>query len=235
MTFRDLLVTMLRRWYVPAAALVCAAALTFVFANDGGSYTTKTVISFIFPAKTALSPYNGAGDKNVIAFAGAVAHEINGGKPTMRYATEDAPFYGVGVREGVFVGLPNSGGQWSTSFAKAEIEIQIVGRSRDWVVATQSRLVDEVLRIADAQQAEAAASRNARIIVSVVPLTSRIDHITPTRTMQYAAGAAMFAAALIVGAWGAVMVDRILATVLAKRARADVRDSSGRVLEDSIA
>ena len=129
MTFWDVAATVARRWYVTLIALCLAVAMWLVWARDGGCFTTSTIVSFTLPSRTSLLPESGAFDESVIAFAGVVAHEINGGHPAPRYASSDAPLYGVGVRKGVLVGLPDSGGQWTTSFTKAEIEIQIVART----------------------------------------------------------------------------------------------------------
>ena len=82
--------------------------------------------------------------------------------------------------------------------------------SVDWVEARQNELVDKVLSIASSQQVALARSSQDRITATVVPLTRQIEHITASRTSQLAAGAAMLAAAVTVGAWGSVTADRLL-------------------------
>ncbi len=205
MTVRDVLWAVLRRWYVLVAVLVCAALLTVALARDGGSYTTRTVISFLAPAKTSLAQGNGLDDASVIAFAGAVAKEINNGRAPATYSETDAPFYGAGVREGVLIALSNFGNQWVNAFLRAEIEIQIVGRTPEWVAAKQRELIDRVMEIADAQQSGAGTS--SEIQAEVVPLTMKIDHVSASRSAQLAAAAAMGLAALIVGTSLAVLLD----------------------------
>ena len=207
MTVREIVQAMARRWYITLALVACAALLTGMFIRDGGVYTTRTVVAFMLPAKTSLAQGNGVDDASVITFAGIVATELNNGRPAERYSTDDAPYYGAGVREGVLVTLPNAGNQWVSSFLRAEIEIQIVGRTEDWVHARQEELVDKALRISADQQA-IVANPDDQIQASVVPLTAQIEHVAPNRSAQAAAVLAMVAAALIVSGWASVALER---------------------------
>ncbi len=210
MTVRQILSAMLRCWYVLLGVLAVAALVTVVMANDGGIYSTKTVVSFLLPDSTSLSPSNGTNDSNIIAFAATIVQAVNNGRPTSRYSMDDAPFYGVGIREGVLIDLTNSGNQWASTFSKAEIEIQIVGRTLEWVKSQQNTLVNKVVGTAASQQASVGIMPKDRISASVVPLTTDIEHIAPSLSSRLTAGAAMLAAALIIGGWGAVRVDRRL-------------------------
>lgn len=201
---------MLRRWYIPIGLLVCAAVVTVMLARDGGIYTTSTVVSFMRPASSSLSPANGTNDMSVIAFAGAVVRETNNGRPPSRYSLGEAPYYGAGVREGVLVELANEGSQWVSTFRRSDVEVKIVGRSAGWVKTRQEELVDKIQDISNAKQAALTLSSRDRITAAVVPLTTRIEHVAPSRNNQAAAAAAMLTVGLIVGAWGAITFDRLL-------------------------
>ena len=201
MTVREILIAMTRRWYVVVALIAVALFAGALLLRDGGVYSTRTIVSLTFPTSTSLSASNGATDESLIAFAGAVAQEINNGRPAATYSEDSAPFYGAGVREGVLVSLPYSGNQWATDFSIAEVEIQIVGRTREWVEATQSDLIAKVLSVAQARQDELAVPADQRIEMTVVPLTLAIEHIVPGRVGIVAAMAALFAASLLVATW----------------------------------
>lgn len=210
MTVREVFAALVRRWYV--VVIVCAAAVFLALAmlRDGGIYTTRTVVAFTLPSTTTLTFSNGLDDANVIAFAGAVAQEINNGRPPARYSTDEAPFYGAGVREGVLVSLASAGNQWVSSFLRAEVELQIVGRSYEWVEQRQEELVDRVITVAEQQQIVAGIPPESRIETSVIPLTLHIDYVAPSRTAQLIAGSAMAAAAVIVSCWLAVVLDGVV-------------------------
>lgn len=199
---------MARRWYLPVVIFTVAVVTSVLLTRSGGSFTTTTIITFSQPASYAITPDNGTRDENVIAFAGAVANEINKGTSMPQYASAHAPYFGAGLREGVHVGVPNSGGQWAYSFTSAEIHIQIVGRTREWVRDQQRSLVDFVLNVASAQQ-EAAEPRE-RITANVEPLSKEISHVTSTRVSRLAAYVAMLVAAAITSIGCSVAVDNAL-------------------------
>lgn len=210
MSIREIVSAILRRWYVLLAALACAGLLLIMLVQDGGIYSTRTVISFTLPATTVLSPENGTTNASVIAFAAAVVQEANRGRPPARYSMDDAPYYGAGIREGAVVALANEGNQWASNSNKAEVQIQIVGRTQNWVEVRQERLINEVLHIAESRQADLSIPPTSRIQASVVPLTTGIEYVSASRRGQVVAGAALFCAAFIVGAWGSVTLDRLL-------------------------
>lgn len=211
MTVRQIGSAMLRRWYISLAALVCVAITTVLLAQDGGIYTTKTVISLLRPTTTSLSPDNGTTDRSVIAFAAAVALNTNGGELAEGYSKADAPYYGAGVREGTLVELANIGNQWVSTVNKAEIQIDIVGRTSDWVASRQEKLVARALATANSLQDAVGVPPENRVSAYVVPLTTQIEYVAPSRRAQLAAAVAMLAAALIVAAWASVTVDGALA------------------------
>lgn len=207
MTVRDLLNSIGRRWYALALILVAAVFLAVFLYRDGGSFTTNTTVTFQLQGRSALQPDSGATDASVVAFAGTVATEINLGKPVVAYSSAEAPYYGAGVREGVIVSLHNVGNQWTASHPTATIDVQIVGRTSQWVLSRQQRVLNDVLAITAAQQNAAQAQHADRIEAVVDPLSVQIREIRPTRTAQALAFAAIAGAATLVGAWVCVLWD----------------------------
>lgn len=218
MTVRDLGASMLRRWYVVALALLLAGAGNYVLQRDRGVYTTETVVAFVLPNQTRLSSNSGLDDSSVIAFAGAVAREVNGGRDAVSYSTDDAPLYGAGIRQGALIAIPNSGSQFVSVYQRAEVVLQIVGPTREWVARKQSELLGGVLDAAEAQQASV-TSPAARIQTTPVPLSTQISHVVPSNSVVLAAFVALFVSALIVGGWSATAVDRAAQRARDKRAR----------------
>lgn len=210
MTFKQVMATAIRRWYVMLFALFVAVGYTLILLQGSGLYSTRTVVYFAYiqPNMVSIGPGNGTENEGLIAFAGAVASEINNGRPVSRYAWDDAPLYGAGMRQGVLVGLADTGGQWMTSYNRAEIEIQIVGQSRDWVEATQASLLSKVFERAQALQGTNYDDPRRRVTAEVSPLSSTIDHITVSSLEKIAAIAASGTAAIIFGVWGALLMDR---------------------------
>jgi hypothetical protein len=229
-SFRDIVVAMLRRWYVPLGVLGCALLVTVALALDGGTYSTSTVVTFMRSSTTSLSPDNGTDDSSVVAYAGSIVNAVNNGRPPAPYSMDDAPYYGAGVREGVRVDLADEGNQWISAFSRSDVEIQVVGRSLAWVQSRQQQLLELVLSFADAEQAVLNIPAEDRITAKVAPLTTDIEYVHPSSDSSVAAAGAMLVVALIVGGWGALTVDRLLA-----RRRSGIGHhtppSSGHILE----
>ena len=211
MTVRDLGSAMLRHWYVIVVALILSVVGGYLLQRGGGLYTTETVVSFLLPDKTSLSLNSGLDDASVIAFAGAVAREVNDGRAPVSFSTDAAPLYGAGLREGMVVSLPNSGNQWSTSYLRAELVLRIVGPSEQWVSQQQRDLLAKVVEVSDAQQSSV-TFQDSRIKVASVPLTKQIFHVLPSRTAVISAYVALMVVALMVGGWVAVALERVSRT-----------------------
>lgn len=205
MTLYELLGVLRRRWYVMVVVIVATAALGMFFVQQGGLYVTRTIVAFESPED---GPWQTAGsaDRGVIVFASAVATEINDGVSPVVYSTADAPFYGAGIRQGVRVALPDTGGQWDVAYNRAVIMIDAVSPDRAWVAEQQQLMVRAVVEAADTRQAGIPAV--SRITVSVEPMSSLIEQVAPGRAPQLLAVAALGAAALLVGGWLAAAWDR---------------------------
>lgn len=226
MIFFQVVTAVLRRWYVPLVVLMAAAALTTHLVRAGSLYETRTVVMFVnlAPNQAPLGPDNGSENDSIIAFAGTVATDINNGRPVFRYAQNDAPLYGAGISQGVFVGLRTDGGQWGTNFSRAELEIEIVGRTREYVESMQQDLLSEIYTRTRDLQGPAYDKPETRILAQVVPLTLAIDYVSASRSQLVIAVALMLAAAMIVGSWGAVRFEAILGGHGAGRKRKMKRD-----------
>ncbi|QYH36953.1 hypothetical protein [Salinibacterium sp. M195] len=209
MTIREVGFAMLRRWYVLAAGLILAVVGGYLLNDNGGLYTSRTVVSFLLPDKSSLSLNSGLDDLSVIAFAGVVARGVSDGTAPTRYSTDDAPIYGAGLREGVLVSLPNAGNQWSTSYQRAELVLQIVGPSEQWVAREQSDVLTKIDQVS-AELQSAVTAPDSRIKVSPVLLTKQIFSVSPSRSAVIAAYSALLFAALIVSGWAAVVLDRAI-------------------------
>ncbi|WP_345801201.1 hypothetical protein AAIB33_17315 [Microbacterium sp. AZCO] len=219
MNFSELAGIVFRRWYALVAAVIVAGVLLATFMADGGVYSSRTIVTFTLPQTSVITPGNGANDGNVVAFAGVVAGEVNNGRAAARYSTDDAPFYGAGIREGVLIAIPNAGNQWYNDYSRAEIEIEVVGRTREWVEQRQDELVTAVLAAAEQRQASLVADSKQRIAVEVMPLTLAVQHIAPSGSQKLAAAAALAIAALLGGAWLAVRMEARASRRLRRRGR----------------
>lgn len=229
MTFRDIVGAMLRCWYLCLVVLATFAAVGWNSDKDSGSFVTNTVVTFTKPATAALEPDNGISDPSVISFASAIASEVNDGHTTPLYASADAPIYGAGVRQGISISVPNVGGQWSTSFTTAEIDVQIVGRAPEWVEQQQRTILARIAAATTAQQS--ATSPTGHISATIEPLSTQIGHIQTSRSSRLMAFAAIGLAGLISASATSVLLDGLLQYVRGRRnARRGRRLATGPVI-----
>ncbi|KQM81440.1 hypothetical protein [Agromyces sp. Leaf222] len=208
MTTRLLFRAIFRRWYVMLLAVVVAAGAYVLLERDGGTYSTKPVVAFLLPGGESLAAGNGLENEAVISFAATVAESINNGRPAERYSRDSAPLYGAGIRQDVRISVPSDGTQWRANFPRAEIAISIVGSDRAWVEATQRQYLEKIVAISEAQQIAIGAVETERIHTEVMPLTTAIEYVSAGRTAELAAMGALLAAALILGAWVSVLLER---------------------------
>lgn len=224
MTVSEILGVVARRWYTSAVALLLAGLCALTLAQSGGTYATRTVVEFRWPGAARIEPLNGFVDDSVIAFAGLVARQVNGGHEAQRYATDEAPLYGAGRREAEFVEATFVGSQFATAYPNASIEVQVIGRDADHVRERQAALVDQVLSTAVRLQTDAGAAPNDLIVQEVRPLSAAIDYVAPSRLSQITAFSALAVAGAIVGVGVALLWERS-----SVRRRRGVTHSPGRV------
>lgn len=206
MALVDVLRAVRRRWYVSLLVLAAVAAGTASIGTSG-VYSTRTTVSFTFQDGSALAPYSGVSDDSVIAFAGAVVSDVNRGRAATKYSSTDAPYYGAGIREGALIALRDEGSQWMSVYNLAVIEIHIVGPGQEWVEEQQTRILEAVKQSTIAQQAALQVPSEHQIVAEVDPLTTRIVHITPSRSDKLMGYGALGVAALLAAGWTAVSVD----------------------------
>jgi hypothetical protein len=207
-TVREILGIVARRWYTTALAVGLAIVLAVLLLQDGGIYSTRTVVEFRWPGAARIAPESGFVDESVIAFADLVATKVNGGHEPTHYSQDDAPLYGAGRRDAEFVDTSYTGNQFVTSYPNAAIEVHVIGRSEAEVSERRSTLVNEVLTTA-LQMQQSMHTRSSQFIAqSIQPLSLRIEHIAPSRTTQVLAFGAMGIAGLIAGVGTALLWER---------------------------
>lgn len=211
MTLREVLGAIRRRWYILVMLLTLTVYSVATVSRSAGVYSTRTAVSFTFEDASPLAPYSGVSDESVIAFAGAIAADLNERRSALRYSSMDAPYYGAGIRKGVLVALQDDGSQWSPAFSSATIEIQIVGPTEQWVRTKQAAVLKDLELRTTGRQDTAQVAGGHRIRAQVEPLSKRIDHVMPGRSSILMSWVAAMFAAVLVGAWLCVRADGALA------------------------
>lgn len=219
MSLIRLLRAIVRRWYIPAAALLAAAFLVQSIASADGVFQARLRLVFLPPAAVAADA-NALREStpSLTHFAALVQREYTGNEAVPHFASVDAPLFGSGLRSGVMVQLPNAGGQWSSDFRDAALVVESIDPSRAVAVERLHEAVAEVQRIAEQRQSDAGVTADMRIDVLISDQTSGVRYAQGS-TLRATVAIALLAAAI--GCSGAVLLDR----VLLRRSGASGRDS----------
>ena len=210
MTLREFIGLLWRHWYIMLASLLIVAVATVMMVRDGGIYTSRTLVQFTWPGAATITRYSGVDDGSVISFAKSIITQVNGGRSdTQYYSHIDAPIYGAGLRDAVVVTLRDDGSQWNSDINTAVVEIQIVGRSTEWVSAQQEITIAKIEGLAETEQSLMKVPEKDRIAVHVEPLTREVAFVEPSRSAKIAAFAAMGAVGFIGGAGVSWSIDRL--------------------------
>jgi hypothetical protein len=207
MSAHEILRLLLRYWWLTLTVFVLTGALAVSLFASAGAFTSRTVVSFTLPSAAALDT-GGSSEAGVITLAAAVAREVDDPTLRPRYSDPDARAFGAGIRRGVLVGLPDSGGQWTVSYDRADIYIDVVGPTREWVARQQQDAIDRIRQVATAQQDAIGLAPSSRVTITVQPLTTDIEGIVPSRSLRILAGTALFTAALVVSVFAVIAADR---------------------------
>lgn len=181
MAFGELLGAILRRWpIVLIGAIVTVAAAAGVL-SDKGVYFTRTELVFLAPTSAANPNALRTQSDDVIVMAGLVARTLNGPGQITKFASPDVTLIGMGVRDGWMVRLPDTGGQWATNFATQRLVLDIVGPTRDAVVARQGELTQAVDDTLLALQRERGVAPINDITAIVAPETTIVYQVGGSR------------------------------------------------------
>ncbi len=207
MIIRDLLQMLRRGWAIVIIMLVATVTAAVFLLSTSGVYTTRTLIAFTLPDGTDLTD-DGSSEPGIITFAATVAGEVAGNVERPQYSDADARAYGIGVRQGVFVGVPDVGGQWNVVYRRAEVTVEVVGPTYEWVEKMRDSTVARVFDAADAQQEAIGIPEASHLVYTVEPLSEQIEHIVPSRSSQIIALAALAVAGAMVAVFTAAWWDR---------------------------
>jgi hypothetical protein len=151
---------------------------------------------------------DGSTEPGIITFAATVATEADQNGASPRYADADARAFGAGVRQGVFIGVPDVGGQWAVVYRRAVIDVDVVGPTKQWVQEQQKAALDRVITAADVQQDAIGIAAEARLLYTIEPFTDDIEYVAPGGSSQVIALGALAVAGLMVAVSAAGIWDK---------------------------
>lgn len=204
MTIWSLAGAVRRRWLVAVVGIIVTFAGCYVAVKYPGVYYEQTEMVFTAPAP-AVADGGGSqlGADSLISMAGIVASQLNERGP-MPLAT-GATIVGAGIRNGVWVRLPNDGDQWVSVFDQAELDVEVVGGNPNQVTANMAATVAKIRTTLLQDQLSVGARQNWLIKVSSNPPSPPVLYI---RGSSARAGIAALLLGLALTLIFTVLVDR---------------------------
>jgi O-antigen ligase len=130
--------TVRRLWPFAVLGIIATMTGAFLAARVPGVYYEQANVIFVAPNGSGFQP----GESGLVSTAGVIKSQLGEQGPLPLSAT--ATIVGAGIRRGVWVRLPNDGGQWATNFDREELDVEVAGGSATQVqaemVATISRI-----------------------------------------------------------------------------------------------
>jgi hypothetical protein len=133
-----------------------------------GVYVAEVHVVFSPPPDpSVLNRYVNTGT-SAIAIAGVVASVVDPSTGNA-FSSPAATLAGAGVREGSWVKLPDSGGQWSTAFNDPWLDVQVVSTTESKASSVMAERLAAIDATLDRLQDEAGISPSNRFVTQLSP------------------------------------------------------------------
>lgn len=154
MTLFALLGAARKRWLIVLVGLALTLPVGLAVARTKGVYWTQVDVVFL----AAVSPQRpnplGYSSKNLVRVASLVQRDVSGTTDQTQVVSPGVNLVDTGVKDGWWVRLPNDGGQWTTSYDRPVLDVQVVGPTAEGVsarmVALLKRINEDLARRQDA-------------------------------------------------------------------------------------
>jgi len=209
-SFADLARMSRRHWWVVVLGVTCTVLAGWTAMREAETvYWVQSDLVFLAPGAQVTSSVEDPLLTELIAFAGAVEREANGGRSLARVASPTATLYGEGVRKGHSITLPNNGGQWEVSFKRPVLSVQVVDPTAQGAEAEMDRIASEIEGVAVRMQDRVGTDPSERISVGRVPSDVQASAVGSTGGGRARGALAMATVGLVLTALAVVSVDGV--------------------------
>lgn len=189
--------TLLRRWYIVAAVVLCMLPVLYSSTVSTGVYYSRAQVMFLPPPSKVGGNALKSEAVTTVMYAAIVERRFNGNDGQQKLRTTDAPLYATGLRNGYSVFLPNSGGQWQMSFDDPEIVVEVVSENQANAISEMTRITEKLRDIASEQQETIGVQPEALIATELSPAQPVAMYVGVRKSRELAALLVLAAAAAI--------------------------------------
>lgn len=144
MTVWEIVRMLRRRWLVVLVGVAVTAALARGPLRSDSVVYSRTELVFLAPSSSINPNAIRTRSSSVIMAAGVVARRVNGPAPPPKLASPDATLVGLGTRDGWWLRLPDTGGQWRPNFTSQLLILEVVAPTSHAVKLRQEALVTRI-------------------------------------------------------------------------------------------
>lgn len=163
--------TVRRLWPFAVAGIIATFAGALFAVTNPGVYYEQTNVVFIAPNGSGFQP----GDSGLVSTAGLIESQMGDQGPLP--LSPAATIVGTGIRNGIWVRLPNEGGQWATNFDQEDLDVEVVGSSADQVSTEMEATISKIQTLLSQDQRSVGVRPNQMIDVSLSPASPPVTYM----------------------------------------------------------
>lgn len=169
MTVWQMANTVRRWWVVVLLGILATVAGTHAAVTAPGVYYEEATVVFIAPRLPGSPMAFHLGVSSLVSTAGLVNRQVDPESGGPLALSPQATIVDMGIRDGVWVRLPNDGGQWRTNFNREELDVQVVGENPEEVRSRMASTLERIRTALREGQLAAGAPEDQLIEMTVTP------------------------------------------------------------------
>jgi len=165
----DVFAALLRRWYIVVLGVAVTGAVLWGIQAQEPVFYSRAQVYFLAPSSTLNPNVLRVASLDLVTAAGIVGKRFNGTEQQVGTASMDVTLFGRGVRDGSAVVLPDNGGQWSVSYNRQSLDVQVIAATPEEVRERQQTIFDQIDEELAILQSELDVPPGNLITTEVVP------------------------------------------------------------------
>jgi O-antigen ligase len=190
-----------RRWPLVVVGVFASFVGATIAAAAPGVYFEQMNVVMTAPNGTGFQP--GAG--GLVSTAGVLESQLGEAGPLK--LSPAATIVGAGIRDGVWVRLPNNGGQWATNFDEEDLDVEVVDGSPSQVQADMNATLSRIRTLLRQDQLSVGVQPAHLIGIGLSPLSPPVSY---EKGSSSRAGITAFVLGLVLTLTVTVMADEWL-------------------------
>ena len=171
MALYTLLRVLRRTWPILVLGMLVTGFAGYQVRSASGVYWAQVDVVFLPPLSAQRQNPLGQSASGLVRFASVIERDVNGADRPPHVVSPRVTIVDEGVRRGHQVRLPNDGGQWTYSFTRPVLDVQVADSSPEAVSARMDALLAQIQQAIDTRQKGVRAAQ----LVTTAQSPARVD------------------------------------------------------------